>query len=233
MGDKKPAPSDDLTNLLLMALGAMVGIALLGIVFRRAISWYVDFINRLYGASAGTVYFIVAVVFIIIDALLIVFITQTLKKYRVLMIRAMNAELASQKNLRTASPTTDRTEVPEVWVQIAKLAESDVPSDWNMAVIRADALFDEMLKSMGYQGDTVADRLRIVDTTQLKSVDRIWSAHRLRNMIAHDPKLQHTKETIAQALYAYEHGLEELGFLVRHEQSSPDMSRGTTINISQ
>ena len=105
------------------------------------------------------------------------------------------------------------------WDGIRDLANSGNPSDWNMAVLRADALLDDILSRQGYDGITMAERLKVVDPVKLPSLDRLWSAHRLRNMIAHDPLEQHTKETIIHALRSYEVALKELGML-REEKIS-------------
>jgi len=64
-------------------------------------------------------------------------------------------------------------------------------------------------------------RLKIVDPTTLPSLDEVWSAHRLRNMIAHDPLEQHTRETIMAALRSYKRALKDLGLLEETAPSSP------------
>jgi len=47
----------------------------------------------------------------------------------------------------------------------------------------------------------------------MPSLDRVWSAHRLRNAIAHDPMTEHTKEIIINALRAYQDALREMGVM--------------------
>ena len=93
------------------------------------------------------------------------------------------------------------------------LMNSTNPSDWNMAVLRADALLDEILIKLGYEGETMADRLKIVNSRQIPSLERVWAAHRLRNNIAHDPLEQNTREIIVYAVKAYEQALTELGMM--------------------
>ncbi len=115
-------------------------------------------------------------------------------------------------------PDTPKEEVRDSWELIRKLANSDNPSDWNSAVLRADALLNDILADLGYEGETFADRLKIADPTILKSLDRVWSAHRLRNLIAHEPLEQHSRETILEALRSYEQALKELGMF---EKKSP------------
>lgn len=104
-------------------------------------------------------------------------------------------------------------EARSAWEEIQRLAASQNPSEWNMAIIRADGLFDEALQRLGYEGESMADRLKIIDPAKLPSLERIWSAHRLRNTIVHGALQEHTKETISYALRSYEQGLIELGVL--------------------
>lgn len=110
-------------------------------------------------------------------------------------------------------PDTPKEEVRDSWELIRELANSQNPSDWNSAVLRADALLNDVLADLGYEGETFADRLKIADPMILKSIDRVWSAHRLRNMIAHEPLEQHSRETILEALRSYEQALRELGMM--------------------
>jgi len=155
----------------------------------------------------GSIYTILTVVFIIIDFSLIGFIVWVFRKFSKLKT------LPPPPSGAPVTPAAPQIEVLQSWDRIRKLANSANPSDWNMAVIRADALLEDVLMHLGYEGTTLAERLKIIDTSKMPSLDRVWSAHRLRNMIAHDPLEQHTKETIIQALRSYEQALKELGMM--------------------
>ena len=90
-----------------------------------------------------------------------------------------------------------------------------------MAILRADALLDDTLREAGYEGATMADRLKVVDPNQLPSLDRIWSSHRLRNAIAHNPTDQHTRETIVSAVSSYRQAFRDLGFITELSPDTP------------
>lgn len=62
---------------------------------------------------------------------------------------------------------------------------SENPSDWKLAIIEADIILDEILKSGGYAGDSLGERLRGISSGQLRSLDDAWQAHKVRNQIAH------------------------------------------------
>ncbi|MDP3772025.1 MAG: hypothetical protein Q8Q94_01460 [bacterium] len=149
--------------------------------------------------------FVLQAIFIPVDIFLFVFLVVTLRK-----IFALDRAVATGEPRSVPPPPQEQ--VHAAWEQIETLAASANPSEWNMAVIRADALLDDLLLHRGYGGPTFADRLRIVDPTILRSRDRVWSAHRLRNMIAHEPTQTHTHEMIMHALAAYEGAFQELGY---------------------
>ncbi len=54
---------------------------------------------------------------------------------------------------------------------------------WRMGILEADNLLDELLLDRGYQGITMADKLK---QANFNTIDLAWSAHKMRNRIAHD-----------------------------------------------
>lgn len=63
---------------------------------------------------------------------------------------------------------------------------SDNPNDWKLAIIEADIILDQALKSAGYGGGSLGERLKSISPNQLKSLDAAWNAHKVRNQIAHE-----------------------------------------------
>ena len=63
--------------------------------------------------------------------------------------------------------------------------DSDNPNDWKLAIIEADIILDEILKERGYAGTSLGERLRSITPAQLSSIDDAWTAHKVRNQIAH------------------------------------------------
>ena len=74
----------------------------------------------------------------------------------------------------------------ERWQEILDLVNSDNPSNWRLAIIEADIMLDDLLKRLGYLGDTLGERLRSIDAATFKMLDQAWEAHRVRNQIAHE-----------------------------------------------
>jgi uncharacterized membrane protein len=74
-----------------------------------------------------------------------------------------------------------QTRLQEVFTHL----DSDNPNDWKLAIIEADIILDEILKDRGYAGNSLGERLRSITPTQLGSIDDAWTAHKVRNQIAH------------------------------------------------
>ncbi len=71
------------------------------------------------------------------------------------------------------------------WKDVTTHIQSANPNDWRLAIIEADILLEEALSEIGLAGNTIGEKLKGASTTQLRSLDDAWKAHRVRNEIAH------------------------------------------------
>ncbi len=209
--EKKKPSSSGAEELILGALILLLIAGLFGAYFSAAFDWYGAGLAWLGGAWASIrrTLEIVAVILIMATIGIIFSILDRLFKLRQALAKADLAGASAGE----AHTVPLEQEAARTWADIRALTDSDSASDWNMAVLRADALVDDVLAHQGYEGTTLAERLKIADPIKLPSLDSLWSAHRLRNAIAHDPSAQHTKETIAYAIHSYEAALKELGII--------------------
>lgn len=193
-------------DIITAVFALLIGFAILVSILRNVPNWYDGFLAWLQSWHLGALPTIIMIIFILFDVALVGFIAFTIRRYDKLVN-------ASPQQLAEAGPANPKEEIQQNWKNIESLMQSQYSSDWNMAVLAADTLLDDALKAKGYDGATMAERLKIVDPTQLPSLDRVWSAHRLRNAIAHDPTDQHTRETITSAINAYRQAFRDLGFI--------------------
>jgi hypothetical protein len=96
------------------------------------------------------------------------------------------------------------------WLKIASRLESGVDSEYKLAVIEADSLFDEVLKNIGYKGEDLTEKLSKIKKDVLPSLDEIVKSHKIRDNIVHDPSYNLTYEEGKKVLEAFRKGLEEL-----------------------
>jgi len=96
------------------------------------------------------------------------------------------------------------------WTQIEQTATNG-DSGMRVAVIDGDKLVDHALKARRVHGDTMGERMK--QASYMKSIDGLWTAHKLRNKLVHEPDIKLKKSTAMSALGAYKKSLKELGAL--------------------
>jgi len=83
-----------------------------------------------------------------------------------------------------------------------QLIESGQESDWRNAIIEADIMLEEVLTQLGYQGESLGEKLRAVNQNHFQTLNQAWEAHRVRNEIAHQGSSYHLSEHLAHRTIA-------------------------------
>lgn len=97
------------------------------------------------------------------------------------------------------------------WQAIVGSVTQD-PATQQFAILRADKLLDKALKDSGFSGETMAERLTSASRT-FTNRDAIWTAHKLRNKIAHEDSVKINPLWTKKALRSFQRGLKDLGAL--------------------
>lgn len=77
------------------------------------------------------------------------------------------------------------------------------------AILEADKLLDEALKLKGYKG-SLGEKLKS-NGSLFTDLSGLWSAHKLRNRLAHELNVQLGTQEANRALQQFERGLRDLG----------------------
>lgn len=117
-------------------------------------------------------------------------IKQKLKEVEIIEDQEIDAQAVFPPNLPTGEnvpivQTKKDRPKNESWENIKTLMESRNESDWRQAIMEADIILDSMLERMGYDGDSVGDKLKQIEESDFLTLSKAWSAHRVRNKIAH------------------------------------------------
>jgi len=105
------------------------------------------------------------------------------------------------------------SELKQRWLSILQKLDPKSHESLSLSVIAADKLVDDALKQIGFVGDTMADRLKQLSSADMKSLEHLWDAHKLRNELVHKPDFKLTSKNAKGALKAYEEFLKELQLL--------------------
>lgn len=93
----------------------------------------------------------------------------------------------------------------EHWDMIQKKSNSD----FNHAILDADKLLDKVLTKKGYQG-SLGEKLKKANNL-FSDTNGLWSAHKLRNLVAHELNFMLTEKQTQQALSQFKKALKDLG----------------------
>lgn len=99
------------------------------------------------------------------------------------------------------------------WEEIMRHMGSDREAEWKFAIIEADKLVDDLLRTASYPGDTMGERLMNIEKGQFLSLEGLWEAHKIRNKLAHDVNYFLRYAEARRAIQLYENTLRELGLI--------------------
>lgn len=102
-------------------------------------------------------------------------------------------EVVSEEEKVYGSPESENQLVDELttrnknekWERVMDHVRSDNPADWRLAIMEADIILEEALRTRGFPGETIGDMLKSAAPGDLRSLDAAWDAHKVRNKIAH------------------------------------------------
>lgn len=86
----------------------------------------------------------------------------------------------------------------EKWESVKTHIASSNQNDWRQAIMDADIILDNLLTQMGYQGDSIGEKLKRVSKGDFATLNEAWEAHKVRNRVAHEGSNFHLNEREAQ-----------------------------------
>lgn len=96
------------------------------------------------------------------------------------------------------------------WLSIEQALKPDNHESYHLAILNADKLLDKALKERGMSGNTMGERMKSAQKIWTNA-NHVWTAHKLRNQIAHESDVQVELVTTKRALVAFKQALKDLG----------------------
>lgn len=113
--------------------------------------------------------------------------------------------------VKKAPKSIDKEKFQADWLAIENNLE-DSQASLQMAILRADSLLDRALKARGFKGETMGERMGAAGRIFSKS-DLVWSAHKLRNKIAHEEGPRLSVKLVKRVLASFKQALKDVGAL--------------------
>jgi hypothetical protein len=95
------------------------------------------------------------------------------------------------------------------WLAIEQQLKRDNEESYHLAVLNADKLLDHALKERGFKGNTMGERMKSAKTTW-SNANHVWTAHKLRNQIAHESDVKLDYDMARRALAAFKQALKDV-----------------------
>jgi hypothetical protein len=135
----------------------------------------------------------------------------------IIFVLRKTMEVNASEYLKYKSIDIEEEEVEEhdvewevIWTQV----HSEVPAEWRVAILHADAMLDAATKRAGAKGDTLGERLKSLDPAHFQTLQLAWDAHKVRNLIAHDGvNFQLTQREAKRVIDMYHKVLTELKYV--------------------
>lgn len=108
------------------------------------------------------------------------------------------------------SPLLYKAKYQAKWLAIENAVDKDMPASWHVAVMDADKLLDQALRDRRFGGKTMGERMKAAGKAW-SNANHVWSAHKIRNQLAHESDYKLSYDVTRRALVAFRQALKDLG----------------------
>src|SRR3989344_6599403 len=103
-----------------------------------------------------------------------------------------------------------RENIRKKWEKITEEIKSGSERDFRLAIIELDGLVDQILIAHGHPGEDMGERLKSIHPNELSNLNALWEAHKIRNLLAHEPDFHISANEAKKVTETYHQILEDL-----------------------
>jgi hypothetical protein len=176
-------------------------------IFHKLVDWY----PAIFGGAKTTLGILVGISFplSLFFLIAIIYCTEQLKH-----IRKKEALIYDTKTEPAYQETSGgNPALAHRWENVVQHIGSPNQNDWKQAIMEADIILDDILTAMGYRGESIGEKLKRVEKGDFKSLDEAWSAHKVRNQIAHEVGFNLTQHDAVATINLYRKVFEEFYYI--------------------
>jgi len=95
------------------------------------------------------------------------------------------------------------------WLAIEQSIQEGQEATYHLALMNADKLLDQALKERGFSGNTMGERMKSAQKAW-SNANQVWTAHKLRNQIAHEYEVRVSYDMTKRTLAAFKQALKDV-----------------------
>ncbi len=100
------------------------------------------------------------------------------------------------------------------WKKVLDYLFSTNQNDWRLAIIEADSMLFDLLTELGFQGETLGDKLKNAGQDHFRSLPSAWEAHTVRNKVVHEGvSFEISLHEARRVVALYEQIFQEFGYI--------------------
>jgi hypothetical protein len=96
------------------------------------------------------------------------------------------------------------------WKKIMMKLNSGLESEYKLAVIEANNMLEDVLKRMGYSGETITEKLKKVSSDVIPDIEEVKEANAVRNNIVYDPNYSLSLDRAKKIMEVYEKAFKDI-----------------------
>jgi len=168
-------------------------------------------VNTGFFTSPGFLFFLQIMEFVLVF-FTIFFVLHSI--YLIFKINTIQGRFRVYKDAFTRkTPPSYRGEFVTRWIQVKQRMETMQESEYKLAILEADKVFDDLLKRMMVKGKDMGGRLKQINEDLLPSINKVWQAHKVRNRVAHTPDFHLSHSEAERVIDNFEEALRDLRIL--------------------
>ena len=108
----------------------------------------------------------------------------------------------------------DKLSANPEWLSVLSHLSSADPSRWKLSIMEADSMLDKLLSQLGYEGESIGEKLKETDPKHFRHLPAAWEAHAVRNRIAHEgASFELSSREAKRIISLYQEIFQEFGFI--------------------
>ena len=106
----------------------------------------------------------------------------------------------------------DQQNIARRWKEIETMFGSESEPARKLAILEADKLLDEILKTLMMPGETMGERMKVAGY-KYEGIREAWTGHKIRNRLVHESVFHLSPRLAREAMTSFKSAFKSLGLL--------------------